>query len=249
LNRTMPRIDDDDELSALRRRAYAPGADISADPAALRRLIELESRDVADDPAPPVPEAADEPSGPSDAGEPPVASDPPRRRFRMPRLRRSTTILLTAAALVVVCAGTALVLVQRVQTDPLQVGATQVARLAPDPGFRPPSSFTRGVSSGVTSYAEFEGFRVAVYASFDAGEGGPKCMTVWQPALLQELGDGTSYDGQYLMPSCGAGLFPPTATMLLSEGTPELRNGDLPAGTALQFVYDAANDEVVVFEG
>ena len=248
----MPRIDDDDELSALRRRAYAPGGDIADDPEALGRLIELESRDGSSSTsdsgsAPPDVEGAPIEDS-ADEGPDPVP-DPPRRRFRMPRLRRSTTILLTAAALVVVCAGTALVLVQRVQTDPLQVGATQVARLAPDPGFRPPSSFTRGVSSGVTSYAEFEGFRVAVYASFDAGEGGPKCMTVWQPALLQELGDGTSYDGQCLMPSCGAGLFPPTATMLLSEGTPELRNGDLPAGTALQFVYDAANDEVVVFEG
>ena len=167
----------------------------------------------------------------------------------MPRLRRSTTILLTAAVLVIACAATALVVVQRVQTDPLQVGATQIARLAPDPDFSPPSSFTQGLSSGVTSYAQFEGFRVAVYASFDTGEGASKCMTVWQPALLQELGNGTSYNGRYMIPSCGAGVFPPSATMLLSDGTPELRNTDLPAGTALQFVYDAANDEVVVFEG
>ncbi|PNW10717.1 hypothetical protein C1632_02885 [Microbacterium testaceum] len=241
----MPSIDDDDELAALRRRAYAPGADISSDPAALRRLIELESRS-SDDVAPAPSEVEEEPVDPGDVDEP---VDPPRRRFRMPRLRRSTTILLTAAVLVIACAATALVVVQRVQTDPLQVGATQIARLAPDPDFSPPSSFTQGLSSGVTSYAQFEGFRVAVYASFDTGEGASKCMTVWQPALLQELGNGTSYNGRYMIPSCGAGVFPPSATMLLSDGTPELRNTDLPAGTALQFVYDAANDEVVVFEG
>ncbi|MFJ4161288.1 hypothetical protein [Microbacterium testaceum] len=248
----MPRIDDDDELSALRRRAYAPGADIADDPEALQRLIELESRDGSSSTSDVVAAPSEVESAPVDAigeEEPTPVPDPPRRKFRMPHLRRSTTILLAAAALVVVCAGTALVLVQRVQTDPLQVGATQIARLTPDPDFRPPSSFTQGVSSGVTSFAEFQGFRVAVYASFDTGEGASRCMTVWQPALLQELGNGTSYDGRYLLPSCGAGVFPPSATLLLSEGSPELRNGDLPAGTALQFVYDAANDEVVVFEG
>lgn len=241
----MPSISDDDELAALRRRAYAPGADISSDPAALQRLIELESRS-SDDLAPAPSDVEEEPIDPSGVDEP---ADPPRARFRMPRLRRSTTILLTAAILVVACAATGLVLVQRVQTDPLQVGATQIARLAPDPDFRAPSSLSQGVSSGVTSYAEFEGFRVAVYASFDTGKGASKCMTVWQPALLQELGNGTSYNGRYMVLSCGAGAFPPSATLLLSEGTPELRNTVLPAGTALQFVYDAANDEVVVFEG
>lgn len=167
----------------------------------------------------------------------------------MPRLRRSTTILLTAAALVVACAATALVVVQRVQTDPLQAGATQIARLAPDPDFPVPNSLVQGVSSGSTSYAEFQGFRVAVYASFDTGEGASKCMTVWQPALLRQMGNGTSYNGRYLLPACGAGVFPPAANVLLSNGTPELGNTDLPAGTALQFVYDAANDEVVVFQG
>lgn len=243
----MPRIDDDDELSALRRRAYAPGADISADPAALRRLIELESRDGADDPAPPVPEAADEPSVPSDAEEPPVTSDPPRQRFRMPRLRRSTTILLTAAALVVVCAATALVLVQRVQTDPLQVGATQIARLAADPDFDVPASLTRGVTSAVTAYAEFEGFRVITYAPFEADENAARCMTVWQPDLLEVSNGGFSYDGRLFLDSCGAGIFPAEGALQLTEDSAEIRATDLPPGTALQFVYDAPNDEIVVF--
>ena len=39
------KVDDDvAELAQLRRRAYGPGADIGADPAALARLDELETR-------------------------------------------------------------------------------------------------------------------------------------------------------------------------------------------------------------
>lgn len=38
-------------------------------------------------------------------------------------------------------------------------------------------------------------------------------------------------------------------TMLLREETPERAQTSLPPDTALQFVYDEANDEVVVFSG
>ncbi len=61
---SMPSISDDDELAVLRRRAYAPGADISSDPAALRRLIELESRS-SDDVAPAPSEVEEEPVDPA----------------------------------------------------------------------------------------------------------------------------------------------------------------------------------------
>ncbi|WP_270353297.1 hypothetical protein [Microbacterium testaceum] len=264
----MPSIDE--ELAALRRRAYAPDGDIAADPAAMARLVELEERAAAASvpdaraaavPAPtPAPDADAEagPADPSAQGERPDELEPdapaeparhPRSRFRMPRPRRSTVVLLTAAALVVGCAVTALVVVQRVQTDPLQVGATQIARLAPDPDFPVPSSFARGVTGKVTAYEEFQGFRVVSYPSFETGEGASQCLTVWQPALLSEVGNGTSYDGRYLLFACGAGVFPASATLLLGADSPEKRNSDLPAGTALQFVYDAAADEVVVFEG
>ena len=167
----------------------------------------------------------------------------------MPRLRHSTTILLTAAALVVVCAATALVLVQRVQTDPLQVGATQIARLAADPDFDVPASLTRGVTSAVTAYEEFEGFRVITYAPFEADENAARCMTVWQPELLEVSNGGFSYDGRLFLDSCGAGIFPAEGVLQLTEDSAEIRATDLPPGTALQFVYDAPNDEVVVFRG
>ncbi|WP_144785648.1 hypothetical protein [Microbacterium sp. BH-3-3-3] len=246
----MPSIDDDGELAALRRRAYAPGADISADPAALQRLIELEGReDVSTSATAATDEErsalAAEPEGPAPDDD--ASAEPSRPR--LPRPRRSTVIMLSAAALVALCAVTALVVVQRVQTDPLQTGATQVARLSADPSFEVPSVLTPGVTSGTTGYAEFEGFRVATYASFDASADAAKCMTVWQPDLLDVSGGGFSYDGRYFLTSCGAGIFPANAMLELSDDSAELRVTDLPSGTSLQFVYDRENDEIVVFRG
>ncbi|MDR6692194.1 hypothetical protein J2X55_003136 [Microbacterium sp. 1154] len=241
----MPSISDDDELAALRRRAYAPGADISSDPAALQRLIELESRS-SDDVVPAPSEVEEDPVDPSGVDEP---ADAPRRRFRMPRLRRSMTILLTAAALVVACAATALVVVQRVQTDPLQAGATQIARVSPDSAFVVPSVLFRGVTSGVTAYAEWQGFRFITYPSVIGGDDTARCLTVWQPDLLDASSNGSSYDGEIFTQACGAGPFPANVVALLRETTPERSRTEFPPDTALQFVYDAANDEVVVFQG
>ncbi|MFZ8755860.1 hypothetical protein ACO03V_00405 [Microbacterium sp. HMH0099] len=248
----------DDELASLRRRAYAPDSDIYSDAAALARLVELEEAHAVAERAEPVPDegvvASDRPEPSVEAraadDEPREAIAPVERGIRMPRVRRSTVIMLSAAALVVACLITALVVVPRVQSDPLQVGATQVARLAPDPSFVAPTSMSRGVTSGVTAYEEFEGFRVITYASFETGRAAGPCMAIWQPGLLEELRDGGySYNGHLLLQSCGAGLFPPAVTMLLGEETPERKAIDLPAGTAFQFVYDADADEVVVFEG
>lgn len=237
-------IDEEAELAQLRRRAYSPNPDIASDPHALRRLIELEERTVATEVPAPVEEVDD------DVDEPAPDADPAPPRFTLPRPRRSTVILLAASALVIAILATALTLVQRVQTDPLQTGATQVARLGADPDFDIPSSLAQGVTGEVTAYAEFEGFRVLTLPSYRDPESTPRCMTVWQPELLDVAGSGFSYDGEYFfMGVCGAGVFPPVYTMLLREETPERRQTGFPAGTALQFVYDAGTDEVVVFRG
>jgi len=120
-------IDEEDELAQLRRRAYSSSADIAADPEALERLIELEARASAaeEEPRPPVVESED-PDAAIDQETPDAA--PERPRFVVPRPRRSTVILLAAAALVAATLATVLVVVQRTQTDPLQVGATQTSR-------------------------------------------------------------------------------------------------------------------------
>ncbi|WZH35721.1 MAG: hypothetical protein PIR02_13190 [Microbacterium enclense] len=237
-------IDEEAELAQLRRRAYSPSADIEADPEALRRLIELEERAVAPEELP----APEEPVPAAEEQIPDAAPDGPR--LTLPRLRRSTVIVLGAAGLVLATLVTALVLVQRVQTDPLQAGATQIARLAPDPDFEVPSSLTVGITGEVTAYEEFQGFRVITQPSYRSTEGAARCMAVWQPVLLDASGGGGfSYDGEFSMGVCGAGVFPATSTILLREDSPERRQTDFPAGTALQFVYDTANDEIVVFRG
>lgn len=108
------------ELSALRRRAYGPDADLDADPTALARLIELEdlartaapnpsaADPVAPRPVVPSPGAPDAPPPQSTApnltavlpSEPPaVVPAPPRRR----RMRRGPLIAaVTAAAAIVI---------------------------------------------------------------------------------------------------------------------------------------------------
>lgn len=242
----MP-IDEEAELAQLRRRAYAPNPDIASDPDALRRLIELEERAGATEVEPAPDEQHD---SRIDEPEPQPDADPAPPRFTVPRPRRSTVILLGAAVLVVAILATALTLVQRVQTDPLQTGATQIARLGADPDYDFPSSLAQGVTGEVTAYAEFEGFRVLTTPSYRDPQGTARCMTVWQPELLDATGSGFSYDGEYFfMNICGAGVFPPAYTMLLREESPERAQTSFPAGTALQFVYDEANDEVVVFSG
>lgn len=241
----MPSIDDDDELAALRRRAYAPGADISSDPAALQRLLELEEREATDDRAlsTPVPEA-----GVVDAPEA-DASDPDTRTRPRRRPRRSTVILLSAAALVIVLAITAVTVVQRVQTHPLQAEAPQIARLTPDAGYEAPDVLTVGSGGDTTAYTEFEGFRAIVSAP-PTPDRGEYCLTVFQPELLsvQDAG-GWAYDGQFVAPACTAGIFPAAATLRLLPGSPELDHTSLPEGTALQFVFDREDNEVVVFRG
>ncbi|MDQ1121489.1 hypothetical protein [Microbacterium trichothecenolyticum] len=242
----------DPELEALRRRAYAPAADIYADPAALQRLIDLEERaaGVREGEAPPPRAASEAPIDPEEQRPPAPPAARARRPF--PRPRRSSVILVAGAALLVMLALVALVLVQRVQVDPLQVGATQVARLAPDPAFVVPPAVAGDAVSGATGYTSFEGFRAVTFPNRRQGGDGAVCLSVYQPSLLtvDARNNSMSYSGQLFdTPSCSAGVFPPTLTFQLAAGIPELAHTELPAGTALQFVYDRSSGEVVVFRG
>jgi hypothetical protein len=249
-------IDDDDELARLRRRAYAPDADIATDPAALARLAELERHDPDTTSA----AGADIDPAPSDPGNPPTneteaaggeASDrTPRRRFLQARLSRSGVVLVAVGAMVVVCSAVALTLVQRVQTHPLQPDAVQVARVSPDASFDVPDFFSGGPSEQAVGFTETHGFRVIVTPPGGASGEGEYCMTVFQPALVDAQGAGSwSYGGQYIAPACSAGTFPAAATVRLLPGSPELEHTDFPADTALQFIYDQVADEVVLFRG
>lgn len=253
----------EDELHALRQRAYGPNADIHLDSHALNRLRELEGvgrqpiphYEVDPEPAP----AAERQSDPVELE--PVEREPQGRvwlrRFlllartgltRLMRIRRSTALILLGLAVAVAAMIVALVLVQRVQTDPLQVGAEQVARLSLDPGYQVPSIFgSAATEGGVQGFQEFHGLRVVETSGGMFGRGGSDaCLTVYSSATITDP-DSTSFAGP-LMGGCAAGTFPAMVQFRadLPDFPEELRSA-FPGSTGLQFVYDSANHEVVVF--
>jgi hypothetical protein len=136
----------DDELEDLRKRAYGRQADIHLDPDALERLRELEgehsakpadARPEVDDltqavqsPEPGVDEGAtdgvDVPSAPDRRPRPTARAVLVSGIRRLSKLRRSTVVIALAVVAFAVAVVVVLTLVQRVQTDPLQAGASQV---------------------------------------------------------------------------------------------------------------------------
>lgn len=163
---------------------------------------------------------------------------------RLPRPRRSTVLIALGVLVFATMVAVALTLVQRVQTDPLRIGAEQVARLSPDPTFPLPAIFGDVDEDDFAVYEEYRGLRTIVAKGAFAPPGA-RCLFVLLASGLPQDGEnnvvGASFSG------CGAGEFPATTQFVIDEslGT-ELRSA-FPEGTALQFVYDEANDEVVVF--
>lgn len=266
---------DDDELRVLRERAYGPTPDIHLDPGALNRLRELERRGGPRG-VPPVEERDDSRASLLDAGQ--DAGDPPdpgadatadadaiatqttprpgrlRHLLRL-RPRRSTVLITLGVALFTVAAVVTLTVVQRVQTDPLQVGAIQVARLGSDPSFDAPVALNGG--SPTEAYHDFHGIRAVVvevnstgYVGSSTAQPGTKCMVIYQPDLLTATDEGGySYSGQLFVTACAAGAFPAAAAFTITDTAPESLRYAFAPDTALQFVYDESNDEVVVFKG
>jgi hypothetical protein len=249
----------DEELLALRRRAYGPDADIHLDPSALRRLRHLEGSDRPSEVAPPPDVHHPDDVEPEPEPLPMDERDPLWRERvypvlvrvyrRLRRVRRSNLLIALGATLVAACLIVAMALVQRVQTDPLQApGATQVARLSVDTGYVTPSFFSAGGTS-VVAFTQFHGLRALVstagafaFSSDPASE----CLSIFsEAAMLESTGGG--YSG-FATGGCAAGSFPAVAqfTSGARELPDELRAA-FPDSTAFQFVYDRTNHEVVVF--
>lgn len=244
----------DDELTALRARVYGPDAAGQPDAESVRRLRELEA---ARRPAPAVivPEpGAVEPldtAFPSELPPPAVEAREPWGRVAlrwMRGLRRSTVLITLGALAFVVAVAVVLSVVQRVQTDPLKTGAQQVARLGVDASFRVPLLFRGGPNGDVAveGFQMFRGLRPVVTESgfFVTGSDDP-CLSVYPDAIIEDP-ETESFSGP-LMGGCAAGGFP-AITQFSSdlEGFPEELLEAYP-DSGLQFVYDAVNNEVVVF--
>jgi len=260
--------EDEDELKALRRRAYARDSDIHLDPASLTRLRELEHALVEPEPDP-EPEFANEAR---DAGEPAgqeafADDDAPRETPRallwlagllrraahwLRGLRRSTVLIALGVVLVVATLATVLEVVQRVQTDPLQTGATQVARLSVDTGYDMPGFFEAAGGglddpSPAEGFQSFHGIRVVVSAASFIAPPTPDttCMSVFPEDGVTAGED--SFSGP-IFSGCSAGEFPAVVQFTTGfDGLPgELRSA-FPDSTGLQFVFDRDHDEVVIF--
>ena len=252
----------DEEFQALRRRAYGPSADIHLDPSALARLRELEGASRPN----PLPRLDPENPVETERQFPlelqiPVNEELERRgnerlrRFmlrgrlalrRLARIRRSTVVIVLGLAVTATATIVALILVQRVQADPLLVGAEQVARLSVDSSFEVPGVFG---PNGAQAYQEFHGFRPIVNdGTRYGGNAGDSCMNVFSSADLATA-TANSFSG-FALGACEAGAFPAAVQFRPDgQGAPnekELQSA-FPDATAIQFVYDKVHNEVVVF--
>ena len=242
-----------DELRALRQRAYGPNADTADVAAALVRLRELGTDDQRMNTAPqdegerPLPQ-------PSDDQQPLPTPDPvPLAKPRRAALRWRTPLLWAASVLVAVLVtalGTAVIsnaVIQRVQVDPQGVGATQVTRLSQDPDIEIPIFFTGGEGTEALAFTRFSGLQVLLLSGERWGPGGKdeKCILVTPNSdFLTATED--SYIGPFYV-GCAANAFPATVEIKVTIDMPaELREA-YPEGTALQFVFDEAGSDVVVF--
>lgn len=242
----MPVVADDEaELRLLRRRAYGPDADIDRDPAALRRLRELEARRAggagagpteAPVPAPsaPAPSSAER-AHPEQAPESGSASAPaplPRRSWVRLAVLWAVSLVLVA----VIAASVSWAVTRRVEADPRQVAA-----LGLNPDQRLPTVF--GVDQDGRRFADFAGFAVvALQGRTWMGAGAEDfCLVVMDTSGVEPQSN--SYSGQ-MYGGCGAGGFPATVQVRVGPDMPEEIERRFPEGSALQFVL--RDDEVVV---
>ena len=239
-----------DELRALRARAYGPAADIHMDPRALQRLHELEGRGGVSVAAP-----AAEANEKQDDFPPPVAAEtvpvtgeadaPPANTRRPPfRMRRSTFLVMLGLVALIVVINVALLLVQRVQADPLQARASQIARLSEDPTYEIPAAFSSvpAGAAGAPAYQDFYGLRTIINGT--GPDTDDQCIIVYPSESADDHGGnlrGPAYG------ACAAGAFPAAVAFRVAPGLPEQLRDAFPDGTALQFVLDQTGNEVVVF--
>lgn len=253
------------ELELLRRRAYGPRPDIHLDPQAVSRLRELESRSrpvpiPRSDPDAIEPEPEPSPAVGGNAAERPDTTDDAQRKSvdwswarelfsRLLRMRRSTALIVVAAVVIVVLALTALTLVQRVQVDPLQTGAEQIARLSVDPSYKVPEFFGQSSGEGgVEAFQDFHGLRTLAAVETNnwfVSNGTEDCLAVFSEEDIKP--ESASFSG-LLLTGCSAGSFPAIAQFEITAQTfPEELRAAFPDSAAFQFVLDADNREIVVF--
>ncbi|GGM34364.1 hypothetical protein [Microbacterium saperdae] len=263
----------DEELRTLRARAYGPHADIANDPAAVRRLDELEalrsahrSESMISDAAPPVvadvaPEAVRMPDAPApgiseglsdlDALFPaaehpaPAAETTAPREPTGPRRYRRRTLWIVSATAAALAAGLTYAVVSFAPVS-ASSGAPQIATLTPTPEVEIPVGFIGAVEDAVAF--EFHGLTLFVGGGFSGmGDEEGACLLAIDSGSVptEDLEtSGWSADGP-IYNGCSVGAFPATVEIPLTVDAPKELRAAFPDGTALQFVLDG--DRVGVF--
>lgn len=262
-----------DELRELRARAYGPSPDIDQDPAALRRLHELEAlrsgsaiaasgsggavaATVGDEPEPEsVP--ASEPElelapgtgvgseGDRRPAEPDTQSTTARRTLSARARRRWIGLwwVLSVVASAALAAGATYALTSMAPVS-VSSGAEQIATLEPVPMGDLPSGWM-GVGPSSVAY-EFFGFTLfeSTMGMFGSGT---DCLTIVPTDQLPEEDadpNNWSMSGQTYS-SCSVGDFATTVEVPVDSSSPKELTDRYPIGSALQFALDG--DRVGVF--
>ncbi|MFI8632908.1 hypothetical protein ACIGEP_09965 [Microbacterium sp. NPDC077663] len=240
----------DEELRTLRARAYGPAADIHLDPAAQRRLAELEdaARPVGHDVAAEAdiaiaPEAATDEADAAAAvvSPPPAVVQAARSLWERPRVRLAVWVASVAVA-GVVGAGITYGAVAFAPV-PTSDGVAQIDTLRPSTTAQIPTGFF-GYEEGAPVY-EYRGLTIFpltynyMYGSEDGEEVTDRCFQVVQTVLIPSVEefdpDSWGYEG-ISWGGCSAGAFrASTVIPLMDDPAPD---ADLPEGRAIQFVLD-----------
>lgn len=147
----MSGVGNDRELTRLRARAYGPDADISGDPVALARLVELESA-IAPRLAPATDTDADEPAAPAIevASIPAVAAETSRGR----RLVGAVSVIVASVGLAVIGAALGV-------GEGGRMNGAHEATLARVEHPRVRFAAERAQFADIVTYADYRGIRVA----------------------------------------------------------------------------------------
>lgn len=245
------------ELRVLRERAYGPHADIHRDAAAVRRLRQLEEGALRAEPpeSGPTEHAASErlPHTPPSENAPSSTSHPnptpalERSVRRTPRLRMPVLWVASVIVAILVTVVISNAVIQGVHSDPLNAGATQVAALEEDPGWELPEFFGfNDQSDSARGFAEFYGLRAVVQTTgYMTGPAYDECVSVMTSADAATA-TANAFDGPFWV-GCAANSFPAAAAFKVTAEAPDQLRAAFPEGTALQFVFDEAGGDVVVF--
>jgi hypothetical protein len=226
------------ELERLRRRAFAPDADIDTDPPAMARLQELERAARRESRAEPserveadgrATEVEDPDAAPAAPVHSPYSPVPSPRAAPVERIRAwlRSPVAWGLSLIAAVLATTAITLSAVAEPAP-------VARLSPSDGDAPPAAadFLRG---DVVVYEEFEG--MSIFSGVRIGQPGFTCLILVDAERVDDVAS----------LACAPSEFSVSADLVVGSGSSSGTRERFEIGTPLRFTL--ADDSVIVQVG